>query len=552
MTNIVDWAESKFGFYVDRHFINGKWVLKQAPIQLSDYHKRILQHIFSPDENGRWPYDTVAWCEPAKSGKSAIAGLVSKYVALHGEKNSSVIMASNKKDQAASLMFKSLTDSIEYNPHLPNVDTGKYEVTFSNGNQVKAIPSNSKGEAGARFSLALFDELWAYVYEDSLRLWSEFKSDPTRQNSLKFAIGYAGYIGESELWLNLLETGLQGQPIPELSDITNQDGSPTCYANGRLFVFWSHVPRQPWQTQTWLNSQAVSLSPSEFRRMIQTEFIASSEASFTQEEWFDSCYNPLVKPIVAGDTTPLVIALDLSLGTMGGDTISLVGVSKWGDNGYAVKFVRSYSPINGERFDYDQTAGIDLNWLINNCSIAQLPYDVYQAAHFIKQFSHLVWCEEFSQQTERTIADKFLYDLIVARRLHHDGNPLLRQHILNAGSKHAEDGKLRLVKTHPRKKIDLAVCLSMACYRASKLNLPPDPASENDRIKRLVELEDISPPPITPQPVVNEKIKLLYDGGMFGIPLNGQTIERGAIVEVTRQQAEYLQGHYPADWWVKL
>src|SRR5262245_55517800 len=278
--NITKWAESRFGFFVDRHFVGGKWIEKLSPIRLAPYHAAILNHIFTPDSSGRWPYSIIAWAEPAKSGKSAIAGLVAEYVALHGEKNSSIIMASNKQNQAASLMFKSLTDSIEYNPHLPNVEPSKYEVSFSNGNIVRAIPSNSKGEAGARFSLALFDELWAYSYEDSVRLWTEFKTDPTRTNSLKMAVGYGGYIGESDLWLNLLESGKAGQPVPELSDILNDDGEPACWQNGRTFVFWSHLCRQPWQTQEWLDQQAATNSPAEYNRMFRVEFVPATQKSF--------------------------------------------------------------------------------------------------------------------------------------------------------------------------------------------------------------------------------------------------------------------------------
>lgn len=131
--DIVEWAQSKYGFYVDRHYIGGRWVLQPGPIQLADYHAKILRHIFTADEVGRLPYDVVTWCESAKSGKSAIAGLVAEYVALHGDGNSSVVLASNKQEQAASLMFKSLTDSVTMNPHLPKVEPGKLSVTFRNG-----------------------------------------------------------------------------------------------------------------------------------------------------------------------------------------------------------------------------------------------------------------------------------------------------------------------------------------------------------------------------------------------------------------------------------
>ena len=74
---------------------------------------------------------------------------------------------------------------------------------------------------------------------------------------------------------------------------------------------------------------------------------------------------------------------------------------------------------------------------------------------------------------ERLIADKGLYDLIVNRRIRHDGNLDLREHLTNANAKQAAnvDTRLRIVKKSDARKIDLAVCLSMACQESLRLNL---------------------------------------------------------------------------------
>src|SRR5260370_2443402 len=104
-----------------------------------------------------------------------------------------VMLASNKQQQAASLMFASLADSVNLNPHLPHVEAGRLEATFRNGNTARAIASNSRGEAGARFSLALFDELWAEIFQDAAPLSAVVKIDPPRRNSLKVAVGYTPY-----------------------------------------------------------------------------------------------------------------------------------------------------------------------------------------------------------------------------------------------------------------------------------------------------------------------------------------------------------------------
>ena len=55
--DIVRWAESGIGFFVDRWYDTdaGRWVQENRPIQLAPYHADILRHVFTPDEQGRLP-----------------------------------------------------------------------------------------------------------------------------------------------------------------------------------------------------------------------------------------------------------------------------------------------------------------------------------------------------------------------------------------------------------------------------------------------------------------------------------------------------------------
>jgi hypothetical protein len=457
--NIVEWAESRYGFYVDRHYIDGRWILKPGPIRLAPYHADILNHIFTPDEAGRLPYDTVAWCEPAKSGKSAIAGLVAEYTALHGEKNSSIVMASNKQDQAASLMFKSLADSIECNPHLPHVAPGKYEVTFSNGNTVRAIPSNSRGEAGARFSLALFDELWAYVYTDATRLWSEFKIDPTRLNSMRLAIGYAGYTGESELWEGLLNTGLKGEPVEALADIVNPDGEPACWANGRTFAFWSHAPRQPWQTQQWIESQQKGLRATEFQRMINCYFV-EGVGNFCEPEAWEALISPGLEPLPAHSKQPVYIGMDLATAPAG-DDCALVGV--YSDNG--IVKIAFHSVWKGkerrERLKLGQTVKPYLEYQAKRYNLAGVWFDPFQALHLVEELREAgIPCYEVSQtHTTRAPKDTALLEMVNNRELMLYEDPDLRRAAAGANARELGNGLIFLKKAG-RAKIDLLVALS--------------------------------------------------------------------------------------------
>lgn len=457
--NIVEWAQSRYGFYVDRSYLNGKWTLKPGPIRLAEYHAAILSHIFTPDEAGRLPYDTVAWCEPAKSGKSAIAGLCAEYMALHGERNSSIIMASNKQDQAASLMFKSLTDSIELNSHLPNVAPGKYEVTFANGNTARAIPSNSKGEAGARFSLALFDELWAYVYQDSERLWSEFKIDPTRLNSMRFAIGYAGYTGEGQLWEGLLNTGLQGEPVEELAGIVNDDGEPACWRNGRTFVFWSHTPRQPWQTEEWIESQAKSLRPVEFQRMIYCYF-SEGIGNFCEPEAWQACISTDHRPLPKGDRRPVYLGLDLATSAKG-DDCALCGVYHENDRVMLAFHKVWKGKERQERLKLTETVKPYLLQVKEDYNLQGVWFDPFQALYLTEELELAgIPCTEVSQtHASRGPRDTALLETVNSRQLVLYSHPDIKSASVGANAKELGNGQI-FIKKAGRLKIDFLIALS--------------------------------------------------------------------------------------------
>ena len=89
-----------------------------------------------------------------------------------------------------------------------------------------------------------------------------------------------------------------------------------------------------------------------------------------------------------------------------------------------------------------------------------------------------VWCRELSQGEPRLRADKQLRDLIQSRRIAHDGDPELREHILNAHAKVDETygSHLRIVKASAGRHVDLAVALSMAVSECLRLTLPAAPA----------------------------------------------------------------------------
>jgi hypothetical protein len=468
--DVVRWAESPIGFYVDRTWDADarSWVIGNRPIKLAGYHADLLRHILTPGADGRLPYDVIAWCEPAKSGKSAIAGLVAQYVGLHGDPGSAVVLAGNKRDQAASLMYTSFAESVRANPVL-QIEPGRFETELPNGCTVRAIPSNSRGEAGARFSLVLFDELWGYVHEDAQRLWSEFKTDPTRQLSLKMALGYGGYIGESDLWHDLLQRGLAGEPVPDLAHIVNADGSPTCYANGRHFVFWSHTCRQAWQTEQWIESQRKTLRENEFRRMVGTEFVEGSGDFIAYEDWL-ALVDPAHKQLEPDQVTPVFVGLDIAT-KPGGDDCACIAV--YGD---ADKTRIAWHKVwRGGR---NRTQALKLSETVQPFLIEQarryyiqgVYYDPFQALQLAENLTRAgLWCVEVPQtHASRGPKDTALFELAANGQLVLYDDPELKAMASAASARELGNGLLWIEKGG-RGKIDLLIALSNCADEVRKM-----------------------------------------------------------------------------------
>jgi hypothetical protein len=96
-----------------------------------------------------------------------------------------------------------------------------------------------------------FDELWGVTRENSIRLWDELVSVPTRTPSVRLTTTYAGCSGESTLLDRLYKRGLRGTEI-----------APDLRAQPGMLMYWSSKSRAPWQNESWREQMAEQLRPS--------------------------------------------------------------------------------------------------------------------------------------------------------------------------------------------------------------------------------------------------------------------------------------------------
>ena len=88
------------------------------------------------------------------------------------------------------------------------------------------------------------------------------------------------------------------------------------------------LPRQPWQTQRYYDSQRAILRPSTFARLHENKWV-SSESSFITPELWDSCIDPDLRPTLPGNKTKAkYVGVDIGLKS---DYAAVVIVEREGD-----------------------------------------------------------------------------------------------------------------------------------------------------------------------------------------------------------------------------
>lgn len=168
---------------------------------------------------------------------------------------------------------------------------------------------------------------------------------------------------------------------------------------------------------------------------------------------------------------PLVLALDAGVSH---DCFAAVAVGR--DPEDADKPMERWTRVwvpDGDPLDFNAIER-EVWEFIDDYNVVQMTYDPYQLHQFAQRTSEekSVWVEPFQQGVERLEADRALLDAIVKTELTHTGHETLSEHVKNAYRKLEQDTRrLRMVKGDPNKKIDAAVALSMAHFRATQLNL---------------------------------------------------------------------------------
>ena len=438
-----------------------------GPIVLYPFHQAGLREALAVDD-GLFRYSTVVWSSLKKSFKSSIAAAVALWMAWQNPYSTIRIIANDLKG-ADSRVFYYIRRSLELNKTMGmQARPVNNKITLSNHSTIEAIPIDPKGEAGGGDDLVVYSELWGWNSKAAQKMWSETTLSPMKYGkSLRFCETYAGESGESKILEELYDRG-----------VTNGiciDAENEFYRNDRLFVIWNTKPTTPFQTPEYYAQESANLLEGEYNRFHRNQW-GSSSSSYIPSEWWQACRHELP---VYEKLEPWVVALDAAVS---GDCFGLVATTR--RNGIViVRHVRKWTPPPGGQIMYnapigtppaqDESPAGELRRICDRHSVVKVIYDPFQLHSFCSQMKEelIVFFEAFSQSTKRLQSDKALRDMIRERKIWHDGNPDLTEHLTNANAKSEGDDRIRIIKRKESLKIDLAVCLSMSAYEAERMGL---------------------------------------------------------------------------------
>ena len=461
---IVSFAENYFN--VLKGFRSGE------PLVFTNWQKWLLRSLYErSDITGRLRYRRALIGLPRKQGKSLMMSAVGVYGMIAGESGSEVYAVANDRQQAR-IIFNEAKQQIVNSPLLA-AESKVYRDAIEMprfGSVFRVLSSDFKGQAGLNPSLVLFDELWGQNNSDlydQMTLGSGARIEP-----LTVSITTAGYDLDS-LAGKLYQYGKQ-VASGEIED--DQFG-----------FWWWEAPedckvddRKAWQVSNPNLAEGL-LDPDDLavavkqtsemgmRRWRLNQWVRSQESWLPVGAW-EQC----VSDLQLDTKLPVWVGIDMALKH---DTIAVCVAQPQSDR--VVVRSKIWQP---------EQEGVDviavehyLRELHNQFQVQEFAFD---PAYFQRSAEALsddgLPMVEFPQSGARMIpACGNAYEMIVNRKIAHDGSPTFTDQVLSAAQRMTDTG-WRLSKGKSKRKIDACIAMVIALDRATTKPVTPTSATVLD------------------------------------------------------------------------
>lgn len=432
------------------------------------------------------------WIFALKAGKLGFTELACAYdgwVVALGQKNARVHLFSREANAAAEILsyVRFGLDRLPSWMRLPiahdelGADTTmslKFRAGLDDVRAVVAYPAGPNVSIEQSATHCHIDELAHMAFPE--RTWNAVETTVAPHGSCHIVTRGAGDANyTAELW-DLAQTGAS-----------------------RLTPFFAAYHERPDRDAVWRDSHATTLNQQgllHFLPETPEDALAGDEtAIYIPIQVWDSRHDETLPPLEPGDRDPVVLGVDAAVRS---DCTAIVAVTRHPRDStrVAVRAVKVFKPeqfggtidflvienfirllySGGCRFRHprsrpDPTCNFcsSGNFELPRHNVVQIVYDPFQMEAIAQTIRREcgVWCYPFDQGEDRLRADAALYTRVMRGDFVHNGDPTLREHVLNARAKIArdEDTKMRIIKAAPSRKIDAIVATSMAVHECMRL-----------------------------------------------------------------------------------
>jgi hypothetical protein len=374
----------------------------------------------------------------------------------------------NDLDQSVGRQFLEISEMVRRNEFLrQNVRANKSELLFiPTDSRIVALPIDATGSSGSNHLTSSHTETWGIIHEGGLRAYEELTPPPGSfygLPALRICDSYAGWVGESKVWHEMVDRGLKGERISGKWPIFVNNGLMLFHMDG-LEAQQRCFRGTPKEAEIYYADQRSTLRPGTFDRLHMNRRASGEEAFIAMDAW-DKCVDPEHRPCLPNFEHELFVGVD---GSFKHDSAAVVAVYY----DYEVEKVilakhRVWQPSAYEPLDIDATIGEYLRDLHKVYRLSEIRYDPYQMHDLsTRLFANGLPMVEFPQSTPNlTSMSQNLFELIQAKNLVLYPDEYMRTCASHAVAVQSSRG-WKISKEKTSAKIDVIVALAMATLAA--------------------------------------------------------------------------------------
>lgn len=419
--------------------VKGRWAQNTEPLVVEDWQRDFLREAFEVGADGHRIYTEILLGIPRKNGKSALsAGLGHYLLTSDGEHGAEIISAAGSRDQArvvhdvARTMAKKSPRLAKLTKVLRSEIQGPRESTW------KVVSSSADLQQGSNPHGSIIDE---YHVHKSDALYNALAAGVgARENPMLLTITTAGAnLGSplGQLYTQALRLPDVERPSPFLTIARDRDAGFLMYWFGLPDDYDGEIDSDDvlngcnpasWITPEFLRKQLAkpSMRETDFRRYHLNQWVQDDGDGITPEMW-DACYSP---DAVIPDGARAWSATDLAFT---GDWAAHVIAAEV--DGRIVLEGMGWAPPDDKSMEIDIRATVDgyAMSVAQRLQMQQMAFDDWNARLLMQDVASrglptMTWSMKASFMCP---ASQTFLEAVKTRRIAHNGDPILRQHVLN-------------------------------------------------------------------------------------------------------------------------